>query len=658
VVAMSNELSEQLVIAVKNGNSTDYQNLIKSGADVNYKKDGKYIIHYASEYDNFLHELIKYRGVDFEVEDDFKNTPFITHCRAENKYSISLFKEIGANLDAQNSEGKTGLHYLIEDRYNSMYSITRGKNSPSPNIKDNEGNTPLIYLAKKPHGEVKSKFKSLITMGADLTITDKEGNTPLHIVLKYLLQNRVKNWSTQGTNSGRNVQYKIKNGLFTYHSNGIKSRFPVSDQEYCAGEDWSPEGLDIYYSGIDLALSLIKAGADLNAADENCNTPLLLACELGEPRVIRGMLKEDVHLTATNNNGETVLHKAAISERIDGFKVIIKVIKNINYDQLDNFGWSVIHHLATKEDSVDILKELQKKKVNCSIKSTKQKDDYQSGITALEIAEKNQINSIITYLEEDKSEYTTQEIIQAIYNGEYAKVDKYLKNGGSPELNDNKSNSFVSFAVYGERLEVLELLLKNGADVNGKDENGNILLRCVAQLAGKGPGASTFIDEYMESVKMARVILQYDIDLRLTREGSEQGALRIASDCSTEITKDIVNALVKRYPDYKDIINMKDSEGFTAMHCAARSGDLDRVKVLVENGADVNLAEDYGFIPIHEAIIAGKFDVVRYLIENGADLNHKISSGYSSYTSGDNALDIAKKSRNRDIEGMVEKSFN
>jgi len=60
---------------------------------------------------------------------------------------------------------------------------------------------------------------------------------------------------------------------------------------------------------------------------------------------------------------------------------------------------------------------------------------------------------------------------------------------------------------------------------------------------------------------------------------------------------------------------------------AAWEGELDRVKELVENGADINYAEPssvhpYGATPIMLAAGAGQQEVVAYLLEQGADVTY------------------------------------
>jgi ankyrin repeat protein len=77
------------------------------------------------------------------------------------------------------------------------------------------------------------------------------------------------------------------------------------------------------------------------------------------------------------------------------------------------------------------------------------------------------------------------------------------------------------------------------------------------------------------------------------------------------------------------IINAIDIFGNTPLHFAAKSGNLDLVKYLIEEkGADFNAPDNDGKIALHFAARWAKLDVVKYLIEEkGADFNAPDNDG-------------------------------
>jgi prolyl 4-hydroxylase len=81
---------------------------------------------------------------------------------------------------------------------------------------------------------------------------------------------------------------------------------------------------------------------------------------------------------------------------------------------------------------------------------------------------------------------------------------------------------------------------------------------------------------------------------------------------------ELLNAEIKKK---KDVVNAKDSNGWTPLHEGARSGHLEVVKLLVENGADITARTgDEGGTALWWAkqTLGEDNEVVRFLEEIGA----------------------------------------
>lgn len=78
---------------------------------------------------------------------------------------------------------------------------------------------------------------------------------------------------------------------------------------------------------------------------------------------------------------------------------------------------------------------------------------------------------------------------------------------------------------------------------------------------------------------------------------------------------------------------MLPSSGFAegiSLPDAARSGDTQTVRKLLDRGADINQRGDYEYTPLMWAIEKGHADTAALLINRGADVNIRIASGYSA----------------------------
>lgn len=85
----------------------------------------------------------------------------------------------------------------------------------------------------------------------------------------------------------------------------------------------------------------------------------------------------------------------------------------------------------------------------------------------------------------------------------------------------------------------------------------------------------------------------------------------------------------KRHPDNTRSAKGRSFQtGSTAAHNAARSGDVDSLKEIVEIMEDyVNQRDSNGWTPLHEGARGGYKEVIEILIENGAHINEQTNSG-------------------------------
>lgn len=91
---------------------------------------------------------------------------------------------------------------------------------------------------------------------------------------------------------------------------------------------------------------------------------------------------------------------------------------------------------------------------------------------------------------------------------------------------------------------------------------------------------------------------------------------------------EIVKILMENGAD----VNIKHSNGTTPLIEAAGDGSVEIIKILIENGASVNAIRSDGTTPLFNAIAHHHNNIARIIIENGADLNT------FSYRQGDTPL--------------------
>ncbi len=96
-------------------------------------------------------------------------------------------------------------------------------------------------------------------------------------------------------------------------------------------------------------------------------------------------------------------------------------------------------------------------------------------------------------------------------------------------------------------------------------------------------------------------------------------------------------------------INSKDEHGQTALMNAAHSGQIQLVHLLIEKGADLDTTAKYNLSALMLSLIARNVEVAQLLIEAGADINIRGRRNFLGKT----ALILAESGGHKEIADLL-----
>ena len=170
---------------------------------------------------------------------------------------------------------------------------------------------------------------------------------------------------------------------------------------------------------------------------------------------------------------------------------------------------------------------------------------------------------------------------KAVREGDLEATKQLIEKENGVDINTEKigSQSAILVAARKGHIDIVKLLLENGADVNAKSSDS------LTWFSGWTPLISACENGHFETAKL------------LIENGAD--------------------------------VNASSKSGWTALMSAARGGYFNIVELLVENGADVNAINEIGWTPVRVAAYYGyakrygygeNEEIVKFLVKNGADI--------------------------------------
>jgi len=654
--------------AVYEGEPEKVKSLLDKGLNVNTKSfSGETSLYHVR--DSKIAEYLLSKGAGLKIRNYDGYSPLHV---VKTPEIAKLFISKGADVNAKSSYGSNPLH-MAHNREIAEILINNGANI---NVKGDRGCTPLHWFSRTGKREM---VELLISKGADINAKDEDNITPLHIALEEGQNDVVKLLIKSGADV--NVQKKVRNE-YPLHIAADKGNKEICELLLDRGakidvKDYgnsTPLYYAIYKGNKELAELFIKRGAkpyledgrtplhcvrtlelaeyfiakgfDVKARNKKGATPLHSAATL---EIAKLFISKGADVNGRDNDNSTPLHNAATVEIADLF-----ISKGADVNAIDKSGFNPLYNAVYKQD-INLLKFLISKGARVDIKPVNNNDSL------LAIADRSvNSNEIVELLIQKGAEIPERLGKHLLHKATDAKIVKILLSKGVyinvQDYDDLKTP--LQSAIKDGRAEVVEFLIKNGADFNGKDKYGATPLHyavrynqpdTVRLLIASGADVNIRDNQEKTPLYLAEKEKKNEIVKILTEKGAKKEASSISSyDFSALVSAgklDDVREVIKKQPD---IVNKKDTSGFTPLLSAALHADADlsnktereifgylteeeiktqieMIKLFISAGADVTASGYRGYTPLH--MVHNKKELAMLFVNKGADVNAKNEDG-------------------------------
>jgi len=561
--------------------------LIKNGIDINTKVNYNFknpkINHFfkitKNDYFNIT-DLLIFKIISNNDEYSYFFLRFIINYYSKNYRNLSVNdtvmnkgKKIELKLDKLNFTTYANLTV-----YDNDLKITNLFLLYYDNDKEKFINSTFYKLVTNDEIEDTNKTKNLIKNKYNIYIGLKEKNYYDYIdkLFDYIKNNNLE---------------KIKEFLGKHqnliNSKNFESKTPlIYAAQYCIN---NTEIFDI----------LLNYNPDKDLIDSNGSTALHIACEINNYKIIPKLITVN-NLNLRDKHGNTPL---LIALKEYNYECVITLLSNnykIDVNLPDNKNSTPLMFAVSNFKNTTYIIDLLIK--NGAERDVINHDDMSALYIACLINNPEAIPKIITGGNADFCNFSvTTPLMVAFQENNYECIIALLKSQYTIDVNIKDYNSLTplmqSLKFYSKFPEILDLLIKNGADKNMTDKLGNTALHLACRdnifkaipklitnininlksyLLQQTPISMAVSSNSYESVKLLLSLNSYSVDLNITYYNKNDTLLMVAVN-SYNSTTEMIDLLINNGIS-KDKINLSKS---TALHFACEQNRYDLIPKLI-----------------------------------------------------------------------------
>ena len=388
---------------------------------------------------------------------------------------------------------------------------------------------------------------------------------------------------------------------------------------------WAVRGDDL-----DTVQLLIKAGANVSAANRYGITPLSLAATNGNPAIARALLKAGANPNAPGPDGETVLMTAARAGNADVVNALIE--RGVNLNATETWQGQTALMWAAAENHGAVIKALGAHGAELNARSKELSfPDYRyetNGMAVFQLPKGGW--TALMYA----ARQNAMEAVSALADV-HADLNATTKQEGTTAL---------QIAIINIHYDLANLLLERGADPNVVDASGMTALYAAVDMRAPAnllTRPEPKLRDTLDAVGIVKSMLAHganpNIQLKKPIIGRHQNLVgdgqltegatalaRASKTCDVPMMK----VLLEGGADATLALTNRTTAAILASGGNAPEPKvLEAVTLLVDHGVDVNAFNANGQTILHNAAQKGHNSVVEYLAKKGAKLDRRDKQG-------------------------------
>ncbi|XP_021376771.1 uncharacterized protein LOC110465343 [Mizuhopecten yessoensis] len=603
VHALDSEGWSALHAAASSGSLDTYKELVQVGlSPMTTTKGDSTVLHISAYYGHvdLVKYIIKTTPTLLSLIDKAGRTALHDGAASGDMQVYDELKDAGLSPMDFPHDGTTVLHIAAENCHSDLARNIIIKTPEIVLYMDHSGKTALHSAAA---GGTWALFKKVCQFGISPKCTTDNGSTVLHIAAEHGNVPLVKTLVQGISDLVKTVDDEGRTAMHFAAAGGNADVFDLLLQagltpEPAPNSSNSVLHVAAYKAHVDLVRYVIRKLPDMvPLTDESGWTALHYAAAAGNLQVFFILLKAGLSPRHATHDGSTVLHKAAFCGNLELVEFILEIVPAI-IQKSDTSSWTAIHSAAAG-GSMNVFTTLIGIGLPPRAKTS-------GGSTVLHIAAYNGrfnlVEFIINHMQDiihPVDESGKSGLHYAAAGGNVKVFNELVHAGLSPQAITKDGSTVLHIAAANKRAELVQYIIENNPIILPQEDlSGWNALHAAAAVggievisllveAGMSPGIPTQIGRTM---------------------------LHVAGFKGQVL---LVRHIIKHY---KDIINVIDNTGNTAMHSAAAGGSVGVFIELLHAGISPQATTNDESTVLHIAANNGKTDIVRYIIQYIKDI--------------------------------------